>query len=144
MTEKLAQPKRGEIWMANVARPNGEKSSAAYYDKHPYLIINNNKWSEGSLCFNVFPITSSRRNKRSPVHVRLPLGSVPGLTKDSTVLCENITTLDRSQLLYKMGELTMEQRKDVAVAQVIQTPDIALAFNSGVENTAIYKAVASY
>ena len=138
-------PRRGEIWMADIRRPDGESTgSALYYDKHPYLIVSNNKWSKSSMCFNVLAITSSRYGRPSPVHVQLPLGSVDGLRKNSTILCENMTTLTLSQLSYKIGELPMKFRKQVAVAQVVQMPDLVMAFYSGVENTKIFREVSSF
>ena len=47
-------------------------------------------------------------------------------------------------MLYKIGQLNVEQRKNVAIAQVLQNPDIAFAFGSGIEKTTLYQSVAAY
>lgn len=134
-------PRRGEIWMACAG---GASSSATYGNRRPYLIVSNNKWSEASGCYNVIPITGGRFHRPSPSHVNLPKGTVPGLVKNSTIMCENVTTLPQAQMLYKIGELNAEQRKNVAIAQVLQNPDIVFAFGSGIEKTTLFQSVAAY
>ena len=136
-----ATPRRGEIWMAYASSAN---SSATYRNCRPYLIVSNNKWSEASGCYNVIPITGGRFHRPSPSHVNLPKGTVPGLVKNSTVMCENATTLPQAQMLYKIGQLNVEQRKNVAIAQVLQNPDIAFAFGKKKKKTTLYQSVAAY
>ena len=53
----------------------------------------------------VIPVSSSpRQAARGPTVVPLPKGTA-GLAQDSVAVCHQITTLDRSKLTQRMGEL---------------------------------------
>jgi mRNA interferase MazF len=53
----------------------------------------------------VVPIsTSLTQSRRGPTVVKLPAG-VGGISRESVVLCHQVTTLDRSKLTQKVGAL---------------------------------------
>jgi mRNA interferase MazF len=61
---------------------------------------------------------TSKPKKHLPTH-----GTVPaynnGLSSDSTFLAEQITTFDRSKMLYKRGRLTRDQLAEMDAALCI-------------------------
>ena len=52
------------------------------------------------------PMTSREKRLDLPTHVRLFSKDNPGLDRDSTVLVEQITTIDKLRLRHRCGEVT--------------------------------------
>lgn len=52
------------------------------------------------------PMTSREKRLDLPTHVRLFSKDNPGLDSDSTVLVEQITTIDKLRLRHRCGEVT--------------------------------------
>lgn len=74
----------------------------------------------------VVPVSSStRQGVRGPTAVHLSEGT-GGLTLDSAALCHQVTTLDRSKLVQRFGELLPEDlrrvEQGVLIAQGIEVP----------------------
>jgi mRNA interferase MazF len=57
--------------------------------------------------------TSARQRRRGPTAILLPKGTA-GLRQESVALCHQVTTLDRSKLTDRIGELPPASLKRVS------------------------------
>ena len=93
----------------------------------PVLVFSNNTSNTHSPILNVYPITSKMSKKRLPVHVMLKKED-SCLDCDSVILVEQPRTIDKSCIIKKLGTLTYKQQQQIAIAAVIQSPMIKMAF----------------
>ena len=89
---------QGEIWIADL----GNKSGSIQGGKRPVIVLQNDIGNKYSPTTIVVPITSQLKNDL-PVHA--DLGTQYGLKKVSTVLTEQITTVNQSSLIARIGKL---------------------------------------
>jgi len=81
----------------------------------PVLIVQNDRGNRFAPTVIVVPLTSSERKHALPTHVVLPEGAY-GLRKESTVLCEQVRTLEKTRLDRYVGTLDREKLKEVEKA----------------------------
>jgi len=93
--------KCGEIWMANLPSQNGSIQSG----HRPVFIISNNKNNKHSTVVNVIPLTTKMNKRDLPCHVEIWDHKKYGLTAPSTLLVEQLTTVQKENLRYYMGEI---------------------------------------
>lgn len=87
------RPSRGEIWQVDLGNPIGHEQG----EKRPALVISNDMLNHGpSELVIVVPITGTIR--QIPVHVKVTRGQ-GGLTKDSSILCDQIRTLSLNRFI---------------------------------------------
>jgi len=108
--------KRGEIYWANL---DNRIRTVVIFQNEIY-----NKYSPISI---VIPISSMIENKL-PTHVRIGIDA--GLKKESIILCERIIGIDRSSLLTKIGEVSLEDIKKIETAIMIA---LGINFNENIE-----------
>lgn len=102
---------RGEIYWA-VLKPRSGSEQAG---KRPVIILSHDGFNLTPSWKSIIVIplsTSSSQSKRGPTAVFLPEGAA-GLKKDSSALCHQITTLDRSKLTERVGRLSAEDLKRI-------------------------------
>ena len=95
--------KRGEVYWADLA----PRSGAEQRGRRPVVVLSHDAFNQipGWRSVIVVPVsTSARQASRGPTVVPVPSG-VAGLTRASVVLCHQITTLDRSKLVQRIGAL---------------------------------------
>lgn len=86
----------------------GHKYGSVQCGYRPVLIIQNNTGNRYSPTVEIVPITSKKENKwYIPTHVRI--GQNKHLESDSVILCEQIQTIDKTQLGTRVG--TLKRRK---------------------------------
>lgn len=68
----------------------------------PVLIVSNDKANKFSPVITIVPITSKREKRNLPTHVLI---EKCGLSCPSVVLAEQITSINKSRLSYKMGSI---------------------------------------
>lgn len=90
--------KRGDIYYANLSNSIGSEQGGI----RPVLVVQNNTANQYSPTLIVLPITAAKK-RWMPVHV--PVFRSGGLPRNSTVLAEQIRTIDRSRLLEYVGSL---------------------------------------
>lgn len=90
--------KRGEIYYCKMDGGLGSEQKA----DSPVVVLQNDVGNKYSPTTIVAMITSSRTKKNLPTHVEV---KKCGLDKDSIVMCEQIFTIDKSRLAWKMGEI---------------------------------------
>lgn len=105
LSEEKEYPKRMEIWFAHL---DMKSESCIQGGDRPVLIISNDMNNRNSETVNVLPMTSKVKKRNLPSHAWLLAGSVTGLRQESMVLAEQITTIDKKQLLHKMGDCSSE------------------------------------
>ena len=99
---------RGDIYKADLAPVVGSEQGG----NRPVLIIQNNVGNRFSPTVIVAAITGYTKKRNQPTHVRLQ-GSSCGLLRDSTVLLEQLRTLDKSRLHEYVGSVSAEKMCEV-------------------------------
>lgn len=90
---------RGEIYYANLNPVIGSEEGG----ERPVLILSNNLGNRYGTTVIVAPITSRKRRKQYPTHLKIE--AFAGLKKDSTILFEQIRVIDKKRLLGYIGTL---------------------------------------
>ncbi len=91
---------RGDIYLADL----GEGVGSEQRGERPVLIVQNNKGNIFSPTVTVLPITTKiHKSEGMPTHVILD--HVNGLSEKSAIMAEQITTIDKSKLIRKLGIL---------------------------------------
>lgn len=102
------QIKRGDIYYADLRPVVGSEQGGT----RPVLIIQNDTGNRHSPTVIAAAITSRQGKKPLPTHVRLE-DSPQGLEQDSTVLLEQVRTLDRTRLKGYIGRVDEAAMEDV-------------------------------
>ena len=97
--EPKDRPKCGEIWMCYLEEDNGSVQGGY----RPALIISNNKNNTYSRTINIIPITSKMNKRKLPVHVELWEYKRFGLRMPSTIMVEQLTTVNVDVLEKRIG-----------------------------------------
>jgi mRNA interferase MazF len=95
--------KRGEVFWAMLTPRSGSEQTG----RRPVVIVSHDGFNRTAAWQSIIVVplsTSSAQQRRGPTAVHLPRGSA-GLRQESTVLCHQVTTLDRSKLTERIGEL---------------------------------------
>ncbi|MGC9309493.1 MAG: type II toxin-antitoxin system PemK/MazF family toxin [Candidatus Nanoarchaeia archaeon] len=92
--------KRGDIFLADLEPIKGKEQGG----KRPVLIIQNNISNKHSPTTIIAAITSKIYEKEYPTNVFI-LKTDSGLNKDSTIMLNQIRTIDNSRLFKKVGAL---------------------------------------
>ena len=97
--------KRGEIYFADVTKYDSQGSEQS--GRRPVLIIQNdigNKFSPTT----IIAIITTKSKRELPTHVELHKDEINGLKFDSVVALEQISTIDKDRLKFKIGKLSNE------------------------------------
>ena len=100
--------KRGEIVLVNLEPIRGSEQGGI----RPVLIIQNNLSNKYSPVVIVAAITSKTFDKEYPTNIFLSKKD-SGLEKDSTVLLNQIRTIDKQRIIKKISVLDLELMKKV-------------------------------
>jgi len=99
---------RGEIYHADLDPVTGSEQGGS----RPVLIIQNDIGNLYSPTVIVAAITSKLSGGKLPTHIIIP-GSISGLPLDSTVLTEQVRTIDKRRLSQRLGELPEDWMRKV-------------------------------
>ena len=105
--------KRGQIYQADLGVALGSIQAGT----RPVVIVSNNLNNKFSPTVNVLPITSKTKNN-IPVHVEI--GITEGLPQLSTVLVEQVVTINKSQLIKYLGQCNINKMYEIEKAMLIQ------------------------
>ena len=97
--KNIVKPRRNEIYMAKLP-VNG---TSVQRGRRPVLIVQNDVGNRYSSTTIIIPMTG-RTKKALPTHVRI--GTDSGLSRCSTLLCEQMMTIGIELLQGKIGEVT--------------------------------------
>ena len=87
----------------------------------PAVIIQNDKGNTYSPNTIVFPVTTSKKGSYMPTHVFLPARET-GLSRDSTVLCENPDTVSKDRVGAYITTLPEKYIEQIKVGGLVSTP----------------------
>ena len=90
--------KRGDIYWAEFTK---QKDSNVIYKNRPVIVVSNNAANRFSPIISDVPVTGQKK-KMLPTHVRISGYGLPGV---STVLTEQVISIDKTSLLNKIGAL---------------------------------------
>lgn len=111
--------KRGEIYFSDLTKYDSQGSEQS--GKRPVLILQNdigNKFSPTT----IIAIITTKSKRELPTHVELHRDGINGLKYDSVVALEQIMTIDKDRLKFKIGELSSKD-----TARVMDAMKISLA-----------------
>lgn len=98
---------RGDIWMVDLGI--GEKEgSSLQYGRRPCVIVSNPKGNFFSPVLSIIPLTTKKIAKEYPTHVFIPKSEANRMLYDSTALCEQGLTVDKKQVMFRIGTLEKE------------------------------------
>lgn len=100
--------KRGDIYYADLTPVVGSEQGGT----RPVLIIQNDTGNRHSPTVIAAAITSRQKKKPLPTHIRLE-DSPGGLEQESTVLLEQVRTIDRARLKEYIGRAGRATMQDV-------------------------------
>ncbi|MGL5437492.1 MAG: type II toxin-antitoxin system PemK/MazF family toxin [Lachnospiraceae bacterium] len=110
---KLNNVVRGDMYYADLSPVIGSEQGGI----RPVLVIQNDTGNRHSPTVIVAAITSKSTKAVLPTHVAIP--STPnGLKQDSTVLTEQIRTIDRRRLKEYIGRLEPQQMVEIDLAML--------------------------
>lgn len=95
--------RRGDIFYAQLNPVVGSEQGGT----RPVLVIQNDIGNQYSPTTIVLAITSQISKAKLPTHIEMP-SSKSGLEKTSVILAEQIRTIDKSRLKYKVAYLDEE------------------------------------
>lgn len=102
---------RGDIYYADLSPVVGSEQGGS----RPVLIIQNNTGNHFSPTVIAAAITGYTKRDRQPTHVRID-PTTCGLPQHSTILLEQLRTLDKSRLNEYMGSVSEEKMREVNAA----------------------------
>lgn len=104
--------KRGDIILVNLDPVKGSEQGKT----RPALIIQNNIGNKYSPTTIVAPITSTTFSKEFPTNVFLP-AKASSLDKDSTILLNQIRTIDKSRIIKNLSkaDIVIMSKVDLAI-----------------------------
>lgn len=108
--------KRGEIYFADVTRYDSLGSEQS--GRRPVVILQNNIGNKFSPT-TIIAIITTKSKRELPTHVELHKDEVNKLKHDSVVALEQISTIDKDRLKFKIGELSVEDNLKVMEAMKI-------------------------
>ena len=103
--------KKGDIFLVNLKPTKGSEQGGI----RPCLIIQNNQGNLYSPLTIIVPITSKNFEKQYPTNVFISKESSK-LKKDSTILLNQIRTIDKRRLIKKIGSLDIFTMSKVNMA----------------------------
>ncbi len=99
--------RRGEIWTADLGAPSGSEQRG----RRPVLIVQNDIGNQHSPVVIVAAITKGRK-RYMPTHVFVKR-EMCGLLYDSTVMLEQLRTIDKEKLFEPMAVLPEDVMQEV-------------------------------
>jgi len=115
----MVEIRRGDIFWVKLEPVTGSEQGGI----RPCLIIQNNYGNKYSPLTIVAPITSKKFNKEFPTNVFISKED-SRLNRDSTILLNQIRTIDKSRLIKKVGPLD-----SYILSKVDKALKISLALN---------------
>ena len=107
----MVEIKRGDIALVNLEPIRGSEQGGI----RPCLVIQNNQGNKYSPLTIISPLTSKAFTKEFPTNV-VVLKEDSGLSKNSTILLNQIRTIDKRRITRKISSLSAEIMSKVEMA----------------------------
>ncbi|MDY8021187.1 type II toxin-antitoxin system PemK/MazF family toxin [Paenibacillus polymyxa] len=121
MEKMTREIKRLDIWNVDLGKNEGSVQSG----ERPVVVVQNNVGNKFSPVIIVAPVTS-RKKKKMPTHVNFSKKEVKDIDDDSTILFEQLFTVSKDQLDFKISQLP---------AEFIERIDNALCISLGMSSS---------
>lgn len=95
--------KKGEIYLVELSESKGSVQNG----ERPVAVVQNNVGNKFSTTIIVCPLTAQRK-KKMPTHMSLTPEDC-GVDRASTILCEQIITVSKEQIIKKIGEINSDE-----------------------------------
>ena len=118
--------------------PNGIGSQQT--GKRYAVIVSNNIGNRHSPTVTVLPATTKRNYNSQPTHAHFSAGEC-GLPLDTTFLAEQTWTINKFQIIKKVGTMDNSQLSRITSAMLYASPIIAMAVYNGVDKEPIFLQV---
>lgn len=109
----------------------------------PAIIVSNNVGNKFAPIIEVIPFTTQKQDKNMPTHVKFKASKETGLIEDSILLAENKTSINKFQIIKKLGAANEDQLDAVACAMAMATPIILRAFKKGIEQNSKFVTIST-
>lgn len=96
---------RGQLYMVDLGEGEG---MSVQRGRRPCVVVSNNIGNRFSSIINVCVLTTSNR-KDYPMHVKLTPNEMNKLKESSTIMAEQIRTVPKERLMFKIGALTPKE-----------------------------------
>lgn len=109
--------RRGDIVICNLGEGIGSEQSG----KRPCVVVQNNLGNKYAPTIIVAALTSSNGKSKLPTHI--PVSVLDGVTKPSTILCEQLRTIDKRRICGLVGSISDEvmEKVDQAINISLET-----------------------
>jgi len=109
----MMEVRRGDIFLVNLEPVLGAEQGRI----RPGLVIQSNLLNKNSPTTIIVPITSKIYTKEYPTNLRIEPSGESGLKLNSTIIFNQIRTIDKSRIIKKIGDLPFElmQKVDSAI-----------------------------
>ena len=113
---ELGECKNGDIYIAKLPIKTAEHIQDGI---RPVIIVSNDKANKYSPVITVIPMTGNLEKKSLPTHVVV---DHCGLAKNSIALAEQITSINKSCLIGKVGDIrrNTQVQRDIKRAMLVQ------------------------
>lgn len=98
--------RRGDIYLANLGRPEGSRQGGV----RPVVLLQNDVGNFYSPTVTLAPLTSQ---KKKPMKTHYKIKQARGLVKPSTVLAEQMATYDKSCIIRYLGKVNSGQMRGI-------------------------------
>lgn len=104
----MSKIKRGDVYWVQLPKINN--NSHIQSNKRPCCIVSNEACNKFSPVLTICPLTTSLHKKKLKTHVTV---NNPCLNQPSTVLGEQVMSIDRCNILHFIGKLTNDEMEKV-------------------------------
>ena len=101
----------GDIWYVD----NDATSGHSQRGVRPWVIVSNDIGNNHSPMVNAIPLTTALYKKPLPTHCKIISGP-----QESIALCEQVKTLNKSQLINKIGHCANWEIRQIKICLMIQ------------------------
>lgn len=103
---------RGEIWNVDFGDETKEGQNV-YYGRRPAVIISNNVGNRYSNVVTVCLLSSKQMKREYPTHLKLEPNEMNKLRVPSTIMAEQVRTIGKERLQFKVGKLTVKEEQQL-------------------------------
>lgn len=138
ITTSTIEPKATEVWLAEIPNAIGYQQGGI----RPVLITSNNIGNHFSPVVEGIPFTTKKQNKNQPTHAKFRSGEA-GLSEDSVLLAEQKCTINKSQLIKRLGKMDHSQVVRAVKAIANANPVLFLAaYEINIQNDPTFQRLA--
>lgn len=131
-------PRATEVWLVDIPNAIGYQQGGV----RPVLITSNNVGNRYSPVVEGIPFTTKKQNKNQPTHAKFKAGEA-GLSEDSVLLAEQKCTINKSQLIKKLGRMNHEQVIRAVRAIANANPVLFMAaYEINIQNDPVFQKLA--